>query len=231
MCRVKPPPSAAGSARILTPAIAVALVVGGCGTQQQEKVTVDPTVSLPTESVSAPPGVTLTEPGTELKVGETATVGFAPNAKRSTALRLRVRRINEGRISDLSRYGLNREAKASTPYYVKVGVANVGDGQIGRSAIPLWGLADDDTLIGASGFTTSFRKCPSGPLPRDFAKGASTRTCLMFLMPHGNKLVGVSYRPVMAEAPIVWKGTVVKPAQKKPQKRPQTKKPEEKASS
>ena len=92
-------------------------------------------------------------------------------------------------------------------------------GQIGRSAIPLWGLADDDTLIGASGFTTSFRKCPSGPLPRDFAKGASTRTCLMFLMPHGNKLVGVSYRPVMAEAPIVWKGTVVKPAQKKKQKK------------
>ena len=86
MCRVKPPPSAAGSARILTTAIAVALVVGGCGTQQQEKVTVDPTVSLPTESVSAPPGVTLTEPGTELKVGETATVGFAPNVKRSTAL-------------------------------------------------------------------------------------------------------------------------------------------------
>ena len=36
----------------------------------------------------------------------------------------------------------------------------------------------------------------------------------MFLMPHGNRLVGVSYRPVMAEAPIVWKGTVVKPAEK-----------------
>ena len=69
MCRVTHPPSAAGSARILTTAIAVALVVGGCGTQQQEKVTVDPTVSLPTESVSAPPGVTLTEPGTELKGG------------------------------------------------------------------------------------------------------------------------------------------------------------------
>ena len=171
MCRVKHPLSPARSARILATAVAVALVLGGCGTQQQEKVTADPTVSLPTESVSAPPGVTLTEPGTELKVGETATVGFAPNAKRSTALRLKVRRINQGRISDLSRYDLNRAAKASTPYYVKVGVANVGDGQIGRSAIPLWGLADDDTLIGASGFTTSFTKCPSGPLPRALRQG------------------------------------------------------------
>ena len=231
MCGVNRPLLPARSARIAATAATAVLVLAGCGTQQEEKVSVDPTVSLPTESVSAPPGVTLTQPGTELKVGETATVGFAPTAKRSTALRLKVRRIYQGRISDLSRYGLDREAKASTPYYVKVGVANVGDGQIGRSAIPLWGLADDDTLIGASGFTTSFRKCPSGPLPRDFAKGASTRTCLMFLMPHGNKLVGVSYRPVMAEAPIVWKGTVVKPAQKKPQKRPHTKKPEEKASS
>ena len=218
MCRVRYPLSSARSAGIpatvVATAAAAALVLAGCGTQQQEKVSVDPTVSLPTESVSAPPGVTLTDPGSELKFGEAATVGFAPNANRSTALRLRVRRIDQGRIGDLSRYDLDRAARASTPYYVKVGVANVGDGQIGRSAIPLWGLADDDTLIGASGFTTSFRKCPSGPLPRDFGKGASTRTCLMFLMPHGTRLVGVSYRPVMAEAPIVWKGTVVKPAKK-----------------
>ena len=85
MCRVKHPLSPVRSARILATAIAVALVLGGCGTQQQERVTADPTVSLPTESVSAPPGVTLTAPGTELKVGETATVGFAPNAKRSTS--------------------------------------------------------------------------------------------------------------------------------------------------
>ena len=187
MCRVKYPLSSQPFPPVLATAVAAALVLGGCGTQQQEKVSVDPTVSLPTESVSAPPGVTLTEPGSELKLGEAATVGFAPNANRSTALRLRVRRIDQGRIGDLSRYDLDRAARASTPYYVKVGVANVGDGQIGRSAIPLWGLADDDTLIGASGFTTSFRKCPSGPLPRDFGKGASTRTCLMFLMPHGTQ--------------------------------------------
>lgn len=219
MCGVNRPLSPARSARIVATAATAVLVLAGCGTQQEEKVSVDPTVSLPTESVSAPPGVTLTQPGTELKVGETATVGFAPTAKRSTALRLKVRRIYQGRISDLSRYDLDAEAKASTPYYVKVGVANVGDGQIGRSAIPLWALADDDTLIGKSGFTTSFTKCPSGPLPRSFGKGASTRTCLMFLMPAGNKLVGVSYRPVMADAPIVWKGTVVKPAARKNEKK------------
>jgi hypothetical protein len=41
----------------------------------------------------------------------------------------------------------------------------------------------------------------------------------MFLMPAGNKLVGVSYRPVMAEAPIIWKGTVVKPVARKNEKK------------
>ncbi len=223
MSGVKHPAPYARSARILAFAVATALVLGGCGAEQQKKIAADPTVSLPTESVSAPPGVAFTKPGAELKVGDTATVGFAPTAKRSTALRLKVRRIYQGRISDLSRYDLDASAKKSTPYYVKVGVANVGDGQIGRSAIPLWGLADDDTLIGRSGFTASFTKCPSGPLPRDFGKGASTRTCLLFLMPAGSTLAGVSYRPVMAEAPIVWKGTVVKPA-KKASKKPANKK-------
>ncbi len=225
MSGVMQPVPVVRSARILALVVASALVLGGCGAQEPEKkVAADPTLSLPTESVSAPPGVELTAPGAELKVGETATVGFAPNAKRSTALRLKVRRLHQGRIDDLSRYDLDPAAKASTPYYVKVGVTNVGDGQIGRSAIPLWGLADDDTLIGASGFTTSFTKCPSGPLPRDFGKGASTRTCLLFLMPQGLELVGVSYRPVMAEAPIVWKGTVVKPVVKKPKKNKKDKK-------
>ena len=219
MSGVKHPAPYARSARILALAVATALVLAACGGEQQKKIADAPSLSLPTEIVSVPPGVKLTKPGTELKVGETATVGFAPNAKRSTALRLKVRRIYQGRISDLSRYDLAPAFRASTPYYVKAGVANVGDGQIGRSAIPLWGLGDDNTLIGASGFTTSFTKCPSRALPRSFGKGASTRTCLMFLAPKGTTLVGVSYRPVMAEAPIVWKGTVVKPAVKKKSKK------------
>jgi hypothetical protein len=204
----------ASYARFLVMGVAAVMVLGACG-GQQEQVAPKPTVSLPTESVTVPAGVTLTKPGTELGFGDTATVGFAPTPKRSTALALTVARVFRGRISDLARFDLNRAARASRPYYARVKVRNVGDGQIGRSAIPLWGLASDNTLIGASGFTTSFRTCPSGALPKSFGAGATTRTCLVFLVPAGASLVGVSYRPVMAEAPVVWKGTVTRPTAKR----------------
>jgi hypothetical protein len=205
--------------RLLGIVAAAALVLGGCGSQPAAKPTPKPTVSLPTQSVSVPAGVTLTKPGSQLAFGDTATVGFAPTASRSTALQLTVRKVYQGRISDLAAYDLDPTALKARPYYVTVTVKNVGDGQVGRSAIPLWALAQDNTLIGASGFTNTFAKCASQALPRDFGPGASTNTCLMFLMPAGGTLAGVSYRPVMETAPIVWKGTVVPPPTHHPKKK------------
>lgn len=203
--------------RPLVLAVAVALVLGGCGSTAKKatKVTkVTPTASLPTQSVTVPVGVTRTAPGTELGFGKSATVGFAPNAERSTALELTVTKVRQGQIQDLAAYDLDPRAKKSRPYYVSVKVENVGTGQIGRSKIPLWGLGSGKTLIGASGFTNAFTKCPSGPLPAHFAGGKSTTTCLMFLVPRGDSLAGVSYRPVMADAPIVWKGKIITAASK-----------------
>jgi hypothetical protein len=201
--------------------VSAALVLGGCGNDAKEQTKASPSVSLPTTRVTAPAGVTLTKPGTQLGFGATATVGFAPNAERSTALELKVTKVRQGRIRDLAAYELDAKAKTSRPYYVTVRVKNVGTGQIGRSAIPLWGLGADNTLIGASGFTNSFAKCPSGPLPAHFGGGRSASTCLMFLVPPHVALVGVSYRPVMSDAPIVWKGKIVKPhtVQKKSKKK------------
>jgi hypothetical protein len=216
MSRVTHPSS---YARLVVIAAAAALVLGGCGEKQAQKPAPTPEVSLPTESVSVPAGVTLTKPGSELAFGDAATVGFAPTADRSTALKLKVRKVFQGRITDLAAYDLDATALKSRVYYVTVTVTNVGDGQIGRSTIPLWGLADDNTLIGSSGFTNAFARCPSQALPRDFAAGASTRTCLMYLVPAGGTLVGVSYRPVMDTAPIVWKGDIVKPATHKKHKK------------
>lgn len=194
--------------------VASALVLGGCGNDVKKLTSPSPSVSLPTTSVTPPEGVTLTKPGTVLAFRETATVGFAPNAERSTALDLTVSRVRQGRIRDLAAYDLDAKAKASRLYYVTVRVKNVGDGQIGRSKIPLWGLGADNTLIGSSGFTSSFDKCPSGPLPARFGGGRSTSTCLIFLVPRGGSLVGVSYRPVMTDEAIVWKGKITKPLTK-----------------
>lgn len=217
MTAVSHPPSVrAGrlTVRLAVPVVASALALAACGNDEQERTSPSPSVSLPTQSVTAPEGVTLTEPGAELSFGDAATVGFAPNADRSTALELTVTRVLRGRITDLAAYDLDAKAKVSRPYYVRVKVRNIGEGQIGRSAIPLWGLGADDTLIGASGFTNSFARCSSGPLPTSFGGGRTTSTCLMFLVPQGGSLVGVSYRPVMADEPIVWKGKIAAPVTK-----------------
>ncbi|MDQ6641837.1 MAG: hypothetical protein M3Y66_05010 [Actinomycetota bacterium] len=205
--------------RLAVLVVTSALVLGGCGTEAKKRTAPSPSVALPTQSVTLPSGVTLTKPGTQLPFGEAATVGFAPTADRSTALELNVRRVLQGKIEDLAAYNLDARAKASRPYYVTVTVKNVGEGQIGRSAIPLWGLGADNTLIGASGFTNSFGRCPSRPLPADFSGGRSASTCLMFLVPQGGSIVGVSYRPVMADEPIVWKGKISTPVQHKTQKK------------
>ena len=170
-----------------------------------------------------PDGVTLTKAGEELEFGQSATVAYEPNPQRSTVLELTVDSVRKGLISDLGNYVLDEKTRASTPYYVQVTVKNVGNGDVGRTPIPLWAVDTTDTLIQASSFTNSFTKCPSTPLPQSFAPAAETSTCLVYLVPGGGTLTGVSFRPVQAYAPILWTGTVEEPG-------PGTKTDEKKAS-
>ena len=205
----------------------VALVaLAGCG--GEEKPTTKPTVTTPTTNVNVPSGVDLTKAGTELKFGEKATVAYEPNSERNTVLELTVSSASEGTIADLGTYVLDDRTKQSTPYYVDVTVTNVGDGDVGQTPIPLWAVDDANTLIQASSFTNSFTRCPSTPLPTTFAPNATVTTCLVYLVPDQGKLTGVSFRPLQAVAPIVWKGDVTAPAATAPAT-PKTKKKKKKS--
>lgn len=166
---------------------------------------------LPTGNVNVPPGITLTKAGTELKFGETATVAYEPNAERNSVLELTVKAARQGDIADLGSYVLDERTKASTPYYVDVAVKNVGDGDVGQTPIPLWAVDGSNTLIQASSFTNAFPKCPSTALPTTFAPNAVTETCLVYLVPDHGALTGVSFRPLQAFAPILWKAAVAPP--------------------
>lgn len=223
--RVTPP------AHRITPRLAVLVVVAlvalaGCG--GEEKPTTKPTVTLPTTNVNVPAGVDLTKAGTELKFGQKATVAYEPNSERNTVLELTVSSASEGTIADLGTYVLDDRTKQSTPYYVDVTVTNVGDGDVGQTPIPLWAVDDANTLIQASSFTNSFTRCPSTPLPTTFAPNATVTTCLVYLVPDHGKLTGVSFRPLQAVAPIVWKGDVTAPATTPPAT-PKTKKKKKKS--
>lgn len=188
-------------------ALAGALALSGCGSDKKEPKA-EPSATQSTSSVNVPSGVTLTEAGTDLKFGQTATVAYEPNPERNSVLELTVKSAQQGNIADLGSYVLDDRTKASTPYYVKVGVKNVGDGDVGQTPIPLWAVDKNNTLIQASSFTNAFTKCPSTPLPTTFAPNAVAETCLVYLVPDHGTLTGVSFRPLQAVAPIVWTGPV-----------------------
>jgi hypothetical protein len=190
--------------------LVAALVLTGCG-GTTPKVAAKPT-ELPMGNVKVPAGVTLTPAGTALTFGESAKVAYQPNPQRSSVLQLTVLGATKGSIADFSSYVLDDRTKASTPYYVQVSVANVGNGDVGQTPIPLWAVDTANTLIQPSSFANSFSRCPSLPLPTTFAPSAVLTTCLVYLVPAGGSLTGVSYRPLQAYAPIVWTGALTVPA-------------------
>ncbi|MDQ6686167.1 MAG: hypothetical protein M3Z50_00905 [Actinomycetota bacterium] len=158
--------------------------------------------------MSMPSGVTTTKPGTRLRFGQSATVGYAPNPKHSTALRLRVVSVKRASIADLAAYQLSSQTAASTPYYVQAEVTNRGTGDVGGSAIPLWAVNTSNTLIQASSFTNTFRACPSQALPRRFAANAKVKACLVYLVPAHGRLTAMSFRPLQAVPGITWTGAI-----------------------
>jgi len=195
--------------RLAAAALAVGLAgsLTACG--GSKKASAGPTASgTPTPSVAVPAGVTITEPGAVLAFGQGAAVAYQPNQARSSVLELKVTKVVKARLADFAQYVLDERTKASTPYYVHVSVANVGTGDIGGTDIPLWAVSQADMLIHSSGFTNSFKPCPSPPLPKTFGAGAKLDTCLVYLVPDHGTLTSVSFRPLQSVAGIEWKGTI-----------------------
>lgn len=189
------------------------LALGACGGDDEADgdagatAPASPSVALPTGDVEVPEGVELTPAGTALDFGETATVAYQAGDAGSV-VELTVVAAQTARIRDLAAYQLDEATRKATPYYVRVKVANVGSGQLGRRAVPLFAVDGRNTLVQPSTFTTPFERCPSRPLPRRFGPGAETTTCLVYLLPDGGSLEALSYRPLQSFEPITWAGEV-----------------------
>ncbi len=166
----------------------------------------------PTEAETGPKGVELTAQGTDLSFGDSATVPFELDRKRSSALKLTVTGARKGALTDFKGFILDdKYKKRANYYYVDVTVKNVGKKNVGGAAVPLWGVNGDNTLLPAVNFTTSFGPCASTPLPEKFRAGRKLDTCLVYLSPDKGALRSVSFRPDQAFDPIEWTGEVKKP--------------------
>ncbi len=204
--------------------LAACLVLSSCAGDADDGVdrgvspTPTPTPTAASPSVTPPPGVTLTEPGTELEFGETATVEYSPSQSVGSVLSLEVKDATRGRLSDLKGFDLDTPYKRQANYYfVNVVVENLGDTDLGGRDVPLNGVNDKNTLLPPVVFQSAFPRCPSERLPKKFGTGERFKTCLVFLSPDKGALTAVSYRPVETAEPITWTGEVQlpEPARKK----------------
>jgi hypothetical protein len=200
--------------RLVALLAALGLVLGACGSEGDDEPTAEgtpsstPSVELPTGNVEVPEGVELTEAGTTLDFGQPAVVAYEPNTERSSVLSMSVNSVQTGQIQDFATYQLDARTRRSRPYYVRVTAKNVGKGDLSRAAVPLLAVDTRDTLIQPSSFNNTFRKCPSTPLPAGFGPGKTANLCLVYLVPNRGRLTEMSFRPLQAFVPILWRGPI-----------------------
>lgn len=219
------------AARTAAVVVTAGLVLSGCsggdggneepGADESPSVSNDASASeSPTADVSVPEGVEVTAQGSDLEFGDSAVVAFEPDQQRSTLLGLTVKGARKGRLDDFKGFILDDPYKRKANYYyVNVSVENVGEGDVGGTPVPLWGVNGDNTLLPAVNFTTDFKQCASTPLPKKFEAGDTIDTCLVYLSPDKGTLEAVSFRPDQAFDPIEWTGEIKPPKKDQPKKK------------
>jgi hypothetical protein len=179
-----------------------------------------PSASAP--SVAVPAGVTLTDPGSTLDLGEPASVIYDAGPDRVSVITVTVTRIAVGSMQkDFANFALGPEQMRSTPYYATATVRNAGPGQLGRAALPLYGHDSTNTFFPAVTLVGDLDACPGDPLPATFGPKATQRTCLVFLVHHGATLDSVELRPYDGFDPVRW--TVPESVKAPPTKKPPSK--------
>jgi len=191
---------------------AATLALTACSGSDDEPTepTTESSAATPTPSttVEVPENEEITEPGTQLTFGDTATVAYE-DQDQGTVLALRVDSAVQGSLDDFEGFDLDDPVKKNgNYYYVRVMVKNAGKDTVGDVPVPLWGISGENTLLQPVIFKSSFAKCPTEPLPAKFAPKDTFKTCLVFLSPDKGDLVGVSYRPTEQFTAIEWRGPV-----------------------
>lgn len=169
----------------------------------------------PTSSpyVVLPDGTKTTAPGTTLRLGQSATVGWrAPRADTTGVLRISVTSMRETTFArSFAGWQQIPQLLSTRPYFVEASVKNVGDSDLAGFRAPLYGLDAAGELVEASTFARGqeFKPCEPDRFPaKRFGPGDTTKVCLVYLVPHQGHLAGVVYRPDESLAPITWKGRV-----------------------
>jgi hypothetical protein len=175
---------------------------GGTATQSESRAT----PGSPAPYLPVPRGVVLTDPGSELGVGERGTIAWRARGDDVATLGVVVRKLVRADIKVLADWRLGAARRSSALYYVRISVTNVGDVDLSGQRIPLYVLDGAGALVESSQFETDFAPCPSRAMPAGFVHGEKATLCQAFLVPQHGELKAVAFRPTPRFNPITWVG-------------------------
>ena len=134
---------------------------GASGSSTASRTTTTPAAgsSSPDPGVTVQ-GVTLTDQGTALKVGQPAKVSWHPNQKTTGVMKVSVTKLEKVPISAFKDWQLDAATQRSTPFYVHATVRNLGKGPLSGVPVPLYLLDGRNTLLQASTFRAQFPRLP-----------------------------------------------------------------------
>ena len=191
----------------------LALGVAACGSSASSGGATQSATSSAAQTAAATSSAAAAAPGTDLKLGQTATVSFATTLKSgedgpSYRLRVQVESMDRGTLADFNGIQLDAAEKASTPYYVKAKITNVGPGKIATSdndpGIQIEGVDKTGQTQQSVTFFGDFPKCDEKSAPSSMGAGASFETCLTFLVPGGITKVAYTGTGSYIDKPVTW---------------------------
>jgi len=183
--------------------------------------------TTPTEEepyLPVPEGVELTEPGSELTVGDPAIIAWQPRQNLIGVLDVAVTRLEKTTFAEsFEGWDVKQEQKQKlTPYFVHSTVSNRGDTNLSGRLVPLYAEDSTNTLLEPTEFKDgAFKPCPGGTLPKGFSTNDTTDVCMVYLLGDGLDLTSITFRPTSTFDPITWTGKIQrieKPGKKKQQK-------------
>jgi hypothetical protein len=180
------------------------------------------TASPAAAASSAPVGANgLTPPGTQLPIGQDATVGWVPEgggegAHAGLKLQVNVLSIVKASMSDFKNVDLTGAQKSDTPYYVKLQIKALGAAPPKSDddpAITFSAIDDRGQQQGSVTFFGTFTPCNDNTPPKPFTDGKTYTSCLVYLMPGGGSIQKVQWADGPSgsdgltpyyDKPIVW---------------------------
>ena len=158
-------------------------------------------------------GSGVTAPGTALSVGAPATVPYTPVSARSGSvpkykLQVAVTSIAKGTLADFNGIKLDATQKASTPFYVKAKITNVGSGDAAtpdNPAVEIQGVDGTGATQQSVIFFGTFPRCEYKTPAKPLSHGKSFETCLTFLVSGGIKKAAYTGTERYITAPVTWK--------------------------